>query len=372
MLRYARSAAVLGSAGLVAVACGRLGFDALPGAGAGDASPVPDSRPGDDGAVFAVLPCSPGEQLTAHPSRQALRLTELADGKILATGGSVDGSTAVAWAELLDPETLTWRRTTDMPFAAGEHTATYVPELDAVLVTGGGDDFQDPSQSAALFDGRSEQWSMLPGMAVARIRHRATRLPGGQILVCGAWYDGAESRCERWSPEAGFSFTSAKPAAGYDHSQQLLGDGRVIAYGGGGSGQTSLYDPAADAWQDATSGPVIGEATISTMLRDGRLFVVGGWWGNPGSSAAIYDAAADTWFDAATSPRAMFSTTDERAVTLADGRVLVGGALTYDPAMDQWSDSGGELLDTCIPWRRRGGVLCLSESAARSTLLCPE
>jgi hypothetical protein len=145
------------------------------------------------------------------------------------------------------------------------------------------------------------------------------------------------------------------------HVAASLPDGRVLVAGGRRSelarqetlASVEIYDPLADRWLPAAAMNVPREFATATILRDGRVLVVGGIprFSEPAvATAEIYDFANDRWTLTA-------SMADGRgwhaAVLLPDGRVLVAGgrrgiqgqselvsAEIYDPALDRGQPAG--------------------------------
>jgi N-acetylneuraminic acid mutarotase len=137
-----------------------------------------------------------------------------------------------------------------------------------------------------------------------------------------------------------------------------LADGRVLAAGGPdaqgkGVDSSELYDPTTGSWT-STGGMIQGRGGHSaTVLRDGRVLVVGGFDvavnGRVLASAELYDARTGSW--AATGSMTQPRVTPT-ATLLADGRVLVAGgdgdgnwgllasAELYDPGTGAWTPTG--------------------------------
>lgn len=81
-----------------------------------------------------------------------------------------------------------------------------------------------------------------------------------------------------------------------------LPDGRVLMVGGfddvGAAARALIYDPAADEWIAAPDMHIARFDPAITLLRDGGVFVYGGWQRDPGTAlktAEIYDPAANQW-----------------------------------------------------------------------------
>ena len=135
-----------------------------------------------------------------------------------------------------------------------------------------------------------------------------------------------------------------------------LGDGRVLAAGGGPccvggvTADAQVYDETDGTWSDVASSLQPRNAGSGVLLRDGRALVFGGDTGIccPStllSSAETYDPRADTWTPAGTmsSPHL-----DGLFGVLGDGRVIVAGGFdspgaqtvavdVFDPRTDTWS-----------------------------------
>lgn len=127
-----------------------------------------------------------------------------------------------------------------------------------------------------------------------------------------------------------------------DHTATLLRDGRVLVVGGFPSGlhPAEIFDPIALTW---TPSPI--HATryyhTATLLADGRVLVVGGIGGN---GAEIFDPASGTW--SLTNPP-IHERSRHTATLLDNGLVLVAGgagsgntAELYDPATGTWFPTG--------------------------------
>jgi N-acetylneuraminic acid mutarotase len=157
----------------------------------------------------------------------------------------------------------------------------------------------------------------------------------------------------------GWTRTSQMLDSRIGHTATLLRDGRVLVVGGltqafgAGLASAELYDPRTGAWT-ATGNMQEGRSSHSaTLLDDGTVLVVGGAASNDGTSneqdrasAEVYDPVTGAW-TATAAP----STLGGQGVLLADGRVLVTGGIDartrehtgraelYDPVTRTWSDA---------------------------------
>jgi hypothetical protein len=147
-------------------------------------------------------------------------------------------------------------------------------------------------------------------------------------------------------------------AARASHTSTLLPSGEVLIAGGfAGSGSennpylsTELYDPRTRAFQPAGNMTTGRSGHTATLLKNGKVLIVGGWTGRYGvrRAAEIYDPTAGKFTPTG-------NMVDERAgntaTLLPDGRVLVTGGLdrsenalasaeVYDPATGTFSVTG--------------------------------
>ncbi|MFE5911279.1 Kelch repeat-containing protein [Streptomyces wedmorensis] len=127
-------------------------------------------------------------------ARSGHRLTALADGTVLATGGGDPDAGSQgrpdpysrATAERYDPATGSWSREADMPCGRALHEAVRLPTGEVLVVGGTNDALGDAGyRSAARYDPRFGTWSEEPGMAVGRADFAAALLADGRVLVVG-------------------------------------------------------------------------------------------------------------------------------------------------------------------------------------------
>ena len=186
-------------------------------------------------------------------ARAGSTATLLTDGRVLVAGGmgSDPGS-----AELYDPDTGRWTAPMSMHNARHDHTATLLPD-GTVLVTGGfaGSDYTTgPGQwcsgppapcSAELYDPGTGRWTATGRLHADRIRHTATLLPDGTVLVVGLGTPAAAAPAELYNPSSGRWTITASPAETRGSTATLLLDGRVLATGdySDSSRAAELYDP---------------------------------------------------------------------------------------------------------------------------------
>lgn len=229
-------------------------------------------------------------------------LVKLRDGRVLLTGGLIEGmSTGLSDASLYDPATGRWTAAAPMHEGRFQHGAVVLAD-GRVLVTGGQGPDGRVVGTAEIFDPARDLWSRAASMAQTRKAHAAAPLPGGRVLVAG----------------------------GYDGARGVTG--------------SEIYDPAADSWTPA--GKMLAPRVFPgvSALRDGRLLISGGRDQTVFSSAEIFDPATNAWKATGnmSRPRA-----EHGSAVLPDGRVIVAAGIgaagstnsaeIYDPASGTWT-----------------------------------
>lgn len=259
------------------------------------------------------------------------------------------------------------RAHSDGPMGVGRqiHAATRVAD-GRVLISGGYDYCDVPLASAVLYDPATRAFSATSDMSVGRGYQTSTLLQNGLILIAGggkAGYAGALGEpflasAELFDPATGtFSATGSMSVARQDHTATVLKDGRVLIVGGDDVREhalatAELYDPSTGTFSATGSMTEARGFHTATLLDDGRVLITGGvangsWhWGGV-NTAELYDPATGT-----------FSKTGEMeywsawhtATLLLDGRVLLTGgtggdgddhsAELFDPKTDTFSKTG--------------------------------
>ncbi len=326
----------------------------------------PGTHDGGDGACVAAGVCAAGSTLEADgrcsgwrrlggegPSAVEARLTPLADGRVLFSGGYLgEAVTAEAWR--FDPPTERFLATAPMPTARYGHSATLLPD-GRVLVAGGTTvfGFEDtPTAVVELYDPVADAWTELAPLPAPRRDHAAVALPDGRVLIAGGFgarrvdadalrdgviyaVDGAQGEA---TPLAmNLPFQGAPVGV-------TLDDGRVLLAGTAPQGgdlvfamTTAVFDPADDG---TTPGPRLEGryAAAFARLGDGRVLAAAGLGeGFRGSTdVALLDAAAGAWTPGPALDAPLFP--GPAAATLSDGTALVMRDLArvFDPATDTW------------------------------------
>jgi surface antigen len=320
-----------------------------------DGGPPPAPRP-------PPPPAPTGDMTTARASHTA---TRLADGRVLVTGGRVNGIDVAATAEVYDPQTNTWAAAGSMASPRIFHTATLL-DNGKVLVTGGQSALGGGAiATAELYDPASNTWAPAADMRQARLAHAATLLANGKVLVTGGKLTvggPAGSNADLYDPATNTwkALANMKSARAFHTATRLL-NGKVLVNGGdpGGGSATAtaeLFDPTANTWGPAVPNmPAARVFHTATLLPNRLVLVAGGDLSGGGTATAIaevYNPNSNTWVRLVRNmlTARMFHT----ATPLDNGKVLVvGGQSTlggrpiastevYDPATATWT-SGSSL-----------------------------
>lgn len=262
------------------------------------------------------------------------------------------------------------------------HTATLLAG-GLVLVVGGftsGDANLRALASAELYDSVSGTFAPTGELTEPRWGQTATLLPDGRVLMTGGsqFADAspvALASAELYDPARGtFAPTGDLTVPRWGHTATLLRDGRVLIVGGTQRPEAGLtavasaeiYDPA-----NGTSTPT-GDLTVprlghtATLLPDGRVLVAGGIETRDASvlaSAELFDPATSSFTRTGqmTSARAL-----QTATVLPDARVLLAGGTD---AIEIRALASAELYDTASGTFTPTGDLTLPRLNHTATVL---
>ena len=228
-----------------------------------------------------------------------------------------------------------------------------------VLVIGGfGGPYQYSSSaiaSAEVWDPETAAFIETRSMAAARVGHTATVLPDGRVLVVGGTGpDGDAAQAELWDPRTSeFSPAGALAHARIGHAAVLLLDGRVVVAGGAdpvagtGVGVLEIWDPSSLQFHEDLELLDAPRNVSLTRLPDGRVLLAGAFVVPNGLRGALI------WDPSGGSPQSLELTghRDAHAATLlADGRVLLTGGLSQSgdavDSVELWDPEAGRFVET--------------------------
>jgi galactose oxidase-like protein len=203
-------------------------------------------------------------------------------------------------------------------------------------------------------------------MTVARIRHTATLLRSGKVLVAGGWIDSPNpqvtSSAELYEPTTGrWTATGSMISGRASHAAVLLRSGKVLVVGGAAPGEggayppseppfgatasAEVYDPDSGIWTETSSMQAAGDSLTAVLLPSGNVFVAPGllWQASlvtVTTPAEVYDPVSKSWSVIGGAIRPFGS-----ATLLASGKVLVfdgrsDTAQIYDSATGAWRSTG--------------------------------
>ncbi|HQP34708.1 MAG TPA: kelch repeat-containing protein, partial [Polyangiaceae bacterium] len=282
--------------------------------------------------------CVPMNPMAAARRHHAASI--LPSGKLLVAGGTTDGNDALASCEVLDPATGTWASAASMNVARREHAAVLMPDGN-VLVSGGVTSGGMTQFSAEVYIESSNQWINVPNMKLNRYSHTASLLHDGRVIV--ASYGSAEiynPATNAWADP----LTMVGPSL-EDHSAVVLGDGRLMLVGGGGSAKNSavLFDPKLGTWVGASAIPNEHFWFDAVLLATGEVMAVNG---NTSGVSDLYEPSTNVWttpIDETWRHEASATRTASGKVAVAGGR-MAGNAMAdttlFDRATKQWRSSG--------------------------------
>ena len=252
--------------------------------------------------------------------------------------------------------------TGSMATARRFHTATLLGN-GKVLVAGGEDAAATAFSSAELYDPTTGTFSPTKGsMTAPRAGHTATLLGNGKVLITGGATDATEnalSSAELYDPttDSFTATTGSMASARVSHTSTLLKDGRVLIVGGdtiffNSTANTNLqslasaeiFDPGTGAFTATGSLSVPRESHTATLLNNGTVLVAGGSVGvvgNPTPAPTVY-ATAELFNPSTGHFTAAGMMTTQRvfftASLLGNGRVLATGGISNAGAFLQTAD----------------------------------
>jgi len=217
----------------------------------------------------------PAPQSAMSSPRASASAVQLADGRVLITGGvagNVDAPQTLASAEIFDRNGA-FMAAAEMQTPRSGHASVRL--LDGrVLVTGGITSDGTTTATAEIYDPATDAWSSAGSMLEARAGHTTSLMGNGRVLIA----DGAT--LEIYDPAAGmFLFAGNFSPARTGHAAAALPDGRVVIAGGQSENGTVAY---VDVYEDGVGLIALNDMGTprsnfsATTLLDGRVLFAGG------------------------------------------------------------------------------------------------
>ena len=278
---------------------------------------------------------------TMHSARLLHTATLLADGRVLIAGGQGSGRVPtveiLSSAEIYDPSSGTFSTTGDLSEPRLRHTATLLPSGKVLLI--GGISIGGPTASAEIFDPATGQFSPTGSMSGPRSEHSATLLPNGKVLIAGGYNESlwqpTLSTMEVYDPSTGvFAPTTGLSGARTAFTATAIPNGQVVFIGGWNRDSYPAIFPSPEIY-DPTTGTVVptigvGEGRLNhtaTLLGNGTVLLVGGG-GTPSSPGnQIYNPNNQLFSSAGNLREARGF--GHATTLLSNGKVMVSGG-TYD------------------------------------------
>ncbi len=268
----------------------------------------------------------------------------MTDGRVMAAGGTVNGTRAEV--EVFDPDSETWSALPSLPDQGYGFTLTTLDD-GRVLATGGAWDESSGIQTRPYvyaFSPVSMTWTPLAPMGQARVFHTATKLNDGRVLVVAGSSSTSSGTylksCEIFDPTAGtWSATQAVVDGRSSHTALNVGGGVLVAGGWSDTGtldSSELFDPTANAgagawvWRKTFTYQRADHAMA--LLGADKVLIGGGQVGYLGpnpvfeSHVEIYDIPTQTWQGAIPGSYGVGSETAAARVT--GGAVVMAGGCT--------------------------------------------
>jgi hypothetical protein len=321
-------------------------------------------------ATVSVVPSGFTATASMTVPRSGHAATLLANSKVLIVGGG-DGS-----AELFDPSTNLFVPTGALTTQRYGATATLLTN-GKVLIAGGfgqGTSMLPILNTAEIYDPLTGTFSLTGNMVVPRVRHTATLLSDGRVLIVGGIDSSggggaAVASAELYDPATGiFALTGGLLTDRADHAATLMSSGEVLIVGGwNGHRADAADDPPWDPLFVELFQPPAGKFAVSgsmsttrigpsvNRLTSGKVLVLGGVpavqniHDQPPTPAyaEIYDPFTHRFFALTTPPmtwkRYTATLLNDGTVLLAGGDVLgatVGTAELLDPASGRLTATG--------------------------------
>lgn len=316
------------------------------------------AAPGSQGTIeFDTNPAYAAGSVVKGPLILQVNIATGVSPRVLLAGGKNWNGQILSSAELWNPATNTSVLTGSMANPRQLHTATQLAD-GSVLVTGGYDQSSSPQSSVEIYNPATGQFSPGPSMIAARAEHTATLfkagpLAGDVLIAGGAGQNGnALSSAELYNPVTN-TFTSLSPmhVGRMRHTATSLADGRILVAGGTlsqgrttGIGEAEIFDPTTMQWSQVGNLHEGRQGQSAALLTTGQVLIAGGFnpYYDPTKTAELFSPNSNQFtytLSPMTVPRRYAS-----AVSLVNGQVLVAGGFNgastaelFDPSSETFS-----------------------------------
>jgi kelch-like protein 10 len=190
---------------------------------------------------------------------------------------------------------------------------------DAVYVMGGHDDYYSALKTSERYDSKTNKWSSIADVNVARTHASATAL-NGKIDIVGGYDTGFLRSAEVYDPRTNRWTLISDMRIGRSLLSCIAFHGCVYAIGGVTNGRiyTSSgvkYDPETDTWSPIPDMSV-KRCEMATAAIDDKIFVIGGRDYNEFTNRVeCFNDVENEWFEATGMSAAMF---EHQAVVVSD------------------------------------------------------
>ena len=243
-----------------------------------------------------------------------------------------------------------WASSGNMGTARIKHTATLLSN-GGVLIIGG---YNGNYLSSCELYNSSGSFSSAPSLIIERAYHTATSLDNGKVLVVGGYNDGYRylNSGEIYDGTSFSSLDFNPTVQRAYHTATKLQNGNVLIVGGVNStgylNSCELYDSSAARWSTVANLNKERVYHTATLLPNNKVLVVGGYnLSGYLNSCELYDPVSNTWTEKA--PLSL-SRHSHQATLLTNGKVLVTGGISngnyldsseiYDPSANKWTVVG--------------------------------
>ena len=255
----------------------------------------------------------------------------LPDGNLMVAGGHITVDMGIDEAYLFNSGATRWSKTA-LDMARGRwYPSTVTLGNGDVLVAAGNDENGLPNPLAEVFEASTGQWRLLQGAPLALPYYPRMHLaPDGRAFIAGP-----EAQTRWLNPSGSGAWTDGPVIPGGYRSEGtavMYQPGKLLVFGGNDPATGTAYTldltvPGA-TWQPTGSLIYPRRHFSVQMLPDGRVLAIGGTGSGNSEDARVlasevWDPATGAWTEWA--PVAVTRTYHSSAVLLHDGRILNGG-----------------------------------------------